>query len=114
MNVLSARWRGFRLLEIAALTVLLGLVVALYLSKTGAGNERAEIARTERAISDERTRIRVLQAEVAHLESPERLERLAVQHLAMAPVAAAHETTVEQLPEVALEGAARTAAEVRP
>lgn len=102
MSVFTARWRGFRVLEILALTVLLGLVVAVYLSKTGAGRERSEIARVEQEIAAEHARIRVLQAEVAHLEAPDRLERLAVQHLAMAPVAADHETTVEQLPQVAL------------
>ena len=102
MSVFTARWRGFRVLEILALTLLLGLVVAVYLSKTGAGNERSLIAQTETEIAAERERIRALQAEVAHLEAPERLERLAVQHLAMAPTPADRETTIDQLPQVAL------------
>ena len=101
MTFLNARVRGFRVVEIGALSVLLCLVVGVYLTKTGAGHERTEIARVEQEIVAERARIRLLQAEVAHLESPERLERLAVQHLGLAPVAATRETAVETLPQVA-------------
>ncbi len=106
MTVFNARVRGFRVVEIGALSILLCLVVALYLSKTGAGRERSEIARVEQAIVSEQAQIRLLQAEVAHLESPERLEQLAVQHLGLAAVPADREIGVDMLPTAALGSAA--------
>lgn len=97
----SHRIRGFRTLNIAFSATLLVLAVGVNLAKTVAGRERNEIGRVESDISKERQRIRVLEAEVAHLEQPERLERLARGYLDMAPVAARQEASVDTLPEVA-------------
>lgn len=108
MSVFNTRVRGFRVVEIGALSVLLVLVVALYLSKTGAGRERSEINTAERQIRDEQRRIRLLTAEVAHLESPSRLSALAERHLGLAPVQAGREITPDLLPAAAL-GALPTA-----
>lgn len=100
----SRKVRGFRLVDLIGVGLLVALIVGVYLAKTIAGRERAEIATIERQISTERSRIRLLQAEVAHLEQPGRLERLAVGYLKMEPVTANRETTVDQIPVIARLG----------
>ena len=95
--IFTHRTRGFRTLNVLLTSMLVVLAVGVNLAKTFAGKERTEIVRTERAIRDEGRQIRVLQAEVAHLEQPERLERLSRAYLAMAPVSIRQETTVEDL-----------------
>ena len=104
MNVFSRRVRGFRLLDLIGLALLILVIVGVYLAKTFAGRERAEIAAVERQIVVERARIRLLQAEVAHLEKPGRIERLSVSYLRMEPVPAEREATVDQLAVLATSG----------
>jgi cell division protein FtsL len=100
-SILTHRIRGFRTLNIVFGVTLLVLAVGVNLAKTLAGRERNEIGRVESDIGKERQRIRVLEAEVAHLEQPERLERLSRAYLAMAPVQARQEATIDTLPDVA-------------
>lgn len=95
--IFTHRTRGFRTLNVLLTSMLVVLAVGVNLAKTFAGKERTEIVSTERQIRDEARQIRVLQAEVAHLEQPERLERLSRAYLAMAPVNVQQETTVEDL-----------------
>jgi hypothetical protein len=49
----------------------------------------------------ERSRIRLLQAEVSHLEQPARIERLSEAYLGLAPVTFKREISTEALPFVA-------------
>jgi len=63
------------------------LVVMLYFVKTQAQTARKEVERLNAAMLQERAAIQVLQAELAVLESPERLSDLAQTHLQLAPVA---------------------------
>lgn len=107
MNVFDRKIRGFRLVDVVALGLLLALVLSVYLAKTIAGSERAEIASVERQIDAERARIRLLQAEVAHLEQPSRIEQLSSSYLGMVPVSAKRETTIESLSDVAARGGAK-------
>lgn len=86
MNWLNRRVRGFRLVDLVALGLLTVLILGVYLAKTVAGGERAKIASVERQIVSERARIRLLQAEVSHLEQPARIERLSETYLGLAPV----------------------------
>jgi len=95
--IFTHRTRGFRTLNVLLTSMLVVLAVGVNLAKTFAGKERTEIVRTEQDIRNEARQIRVLQAEVAHLEQPERLERLSRAYLAMAPVNIRQETTVEDL-----------------
>jgi cell division protein FtsL len=104
MSLLSRKVRGFRLVDLVGLTLLVALILGVYLAKTIAGRERAEIAKIERQIRVEKTRIRLLQAEVAHLEQPGRVERLAVAYLGLEPVGANREASAEQLIELARAG----------
>jgi hypothetical protein len=99
-GLFNRRVRGFRVVEVVGLGVLLTLVTGVYLAKTIAGRERNEIARIEREIEDEKARKRLLEAEVAHLEQPRRIEGLAVA-MGLVPIPAERETTEDALVDVA-------------
>ena len=96
-DVFTRRWRGFRVVELTGLAVLLVLMLVLYLTKTFAGTERSQIAQVEREIATERARVRLLRAEVAHLEQPERLERLSREYLGMEPIGAKREIAADSI-----------------
>jgi hypothetical protein len=101
MNWLNRRVRGFRLVDLVAMGLLTLLILGVYLAKTIAGGERAKIAGVERQIGAEKARIRLLQAEVSHLEQPARIERLSETYLGMAPVSFKREAEADALPELA-------------
>jgi hypothetical protein len=101
MNWLNRRVRGFRLVDLIALGLLTVLILGVYLAKTIAGGERSKIASVERQIGAEKARIRLLEAEVSHLEQPARIERLSETYLGMAPVSFKREADPEALPELA-------------
>jgi len=105
----ARRVRGVRLVNLWGAGVLLVLVVGLYLTKTFASDERADIARTEVQISDEQRKIRLLQAEVAYLEQPQRIEDLSRRYLGLEPTPGKHETSVAALREIALKAPAAPA-----
>jgi hypothetical protein len=104
-SVLSGRVRGFRVLDLAALVLCLALALTVYAFKTSAGRERTDITDVESQIRDESRQVRLLKAEVARLESPARMERLAATYANQAPVAARQEIAPEALPDVAQTGA---------
>lgn len=95
---LARSLRGVRLVEFGALVVLLVMVLGVYLAKAAAGRERGDITSVQAQIDDETKRLRLLQAEVAHLEEPERLTRLAAE-AGLGPTK--HEATPDQLGQVA-------------
>ncbi len=99
-SIFDRRVRGFRVVELVCLTILLILVLGVYMAKTFAGRERAQIASVEQQIEDEKIRVRLLKAEVAYLEQPRRIEQLA-QQLQLAPISPEHETTEDALIDVA-------------
>jgi cell division protein FtsL len=99
-SIFDRRVRGFRVVEVVCLGVLLVLVLGVYMAKTFAGRERAQIASVEQQIEDEKIRVRLLKAEVAYLEQPRRIEALA-QHLGLTPISPQRETTEDALIDVA-------------
>jgi hypothetical protein len=101
-GLFNHRVRGFRVVELGGLAVLIVLVLAVYLAKAGAGGKRADIDRVQDQIVDEKARIRLLDAEVANLERPERLEALSGRYLDMQPISAKHEVQADALPDIAL------------
>ena len=101
MSWLNRRVRGFRVIDLIALGVLTALILGVYLAKTMAGRERTEIARIDRQIDDEKARIRLLQAEVSHLEEPQRIERLSEAYLGMAPAPMKHQANLDELADIA-------------
>ena len=92
--------RGVRLVEFGALLVLLVMVLGVYLAKAAAGRERGDITAVQTQIDDENKRLRLLQAEVAHLEEPARLTSLSVQ-IGLQPTDVKHEGAPEQLGDIA-------------
>ena len=79
MKLLQSRFRGFRIIELFAFVCVVALAFGVYMAKTSAGRERAKIAVIERQIAEEERKLKLLRAEVAHLEQPDRLEQLAGQ-----------------------------------
>jgi len=104
-SVMGRSLRGLRLVEAFALLMLLVMVLGNYLAKARAGRERGDITAVESQINDEQRNLRLLSAEVAHLEQPERMERLSAA-AGLGPIGARHEGTLDQLPEIALGGLA--------
>lgn len=97
MNVFNRRIRGFRLVDLVGMSLLVSIILGVYLAKTLAGRERAEIASIERQIRQEHARIRLLRAEVAHLEQPGRLSALSTQYLGLEPASLKREVSTEEL-----------------
>lgn len=92
------RTRGFRTVNIVGVLLVVVLAIAVNLAKAYAARDMREMVRTQRLIGDENTRIRMLKAEVAHLEQPERLQRLAKLYLNMAPLRADQEGDMDSVP----------------
>lgn len=99
------RVRGVRLIELWAFGFAVVLGLAVYLTKTGAGDEGQEIARLERKIGKEQQTIRLLSAEVAYLEQPDRLARLSAA-LGLEPLRGERDIDVTELPAAAAAGLA--------
>jgi cell division protein FtsL len=102
------RTRGFRTINLIGMALLITLALTVNLAKTYAGRERAQIDKVDRQIAAEQVRIRLLQAEVAHLEQPGRLERLSRETLGMAPT-----TSRQEVPAAALSMVGRPAEPLR-
>lgn len=107
-GLFQRRVRGFRVVEVFALTFLLVLVLGVYLAKAGAGRERADIAQVEGQIREEQRRLKLLRAEVAYLEQPERIERLSAL-IGLAPIDPKREMPVEALADIARTGVVASA-----
>ncbi len=104
------RFRGFRIIELVAFSCLIVLVFGVYFSKAHAGHETAEITDVDQQITDTQHRVRLLNAELAHLEEPARIEALSQQYLGLAPISAKHETPDTGLMEIARQAAEPQAA----
>lgn len=97
MSLFSRKVRGFRLVEVIGVSLLIATVLAVYLGKTLAGKERNQIAAVEKEIAGEEEKVRLLRAEVSYLEQPERLERLSTAYLGLQPIHAKQEMAPEAL-----------------
>jgi hypothetical protein len=100
MSMFDKRYRGFRVVELICFFTLVALMLTVYLAKTFAGGERAEISKLEREIADESSRVRLLKAEVSFLEQPDRIGALAA-YIGLQPIKADHEITETLLIEAA-------------
>jgi cell division protein FtsL len=103
-DAFTTRLRGFRVIDLLALAVLLTLALGVYAFKTLAGAQSADTADLQRQIVLEQRRVRLLKAEIAHLDDPSRIERLSTQFLGMQPVDSKREATAAALPLVAASG----------
>ncbi|HEY2709441.1 MAG TPA: cell division protein [Caulobacteraceae bacterium] len=103
-GLLSRRVRGFRVVDLAALVIFLALALTVYAFKTSAGSERSDIADTEDKIDKEQRDVRLLRAQVIHLEAPDRLAARARDYAGQAPVTAKQEISPDGLAQVAGPG----------
>ena len=97
-NLFDRRVRGFRLIELIGFASVIALILSVYLFKGMAGAEGAQITDATRQISEEQHKVRALKAELARLESPDRLERLSTQYLGMQAVSNKQEAQPDSLP----------------
>lgn len=72
------------------------LIAGLYFVKTRAAQARSHVRSLEHTVAQEEASVRMLRAEIAHLENPERLRSLADKHLNLQPVDAERTLTLEQ------------------
>ena len=82
-----------------ALVLIVVLAVGLYKAKTDAARTRTHVRELESQIAEAQSDMRALRAEIAHLESPARVEQLAQQQLGMRPgveSAALPESAIDQ------------------
>jgi cell division protein FtsL len=100
-SVFNRRLRGFRVIDLLALTLVGVLALGSYVFTTFAGAQAARIAVVQARINDEDKRIHLLKAEIAHLEDPSRIERLSTQYLGLQPVDPKHDITPDALSKVA-------------
>jgi hypothetical protein len=103
--------RGVRWIEIIGVVCVAAMVFSVYVAKTAAARESTEIGKLEAEISETRERVRLLRAEISHLEQPSRLEALS-QAAGLAPVDVHRQATESQLTE--LEPAAHAVAAPKP
>ncbi|MGV8930144.1 MAG: cell division protein FtsL [Brevundimonas sp.] len=92
--------RGIRWVEIIGVMLVAAMVFSVYLAKAGAATESARISDLERQISDNGQRVRLLRAEVARLERPNRLEALS-RDAGLGPVDVHRQATVDKLSSLA-------------
>jgi len=109
VNPFKRRFFGVRIFEVAAFACVLALAFGVYLAKTAAGRERSRIANVERQIAEEQRKLKLLRAEVAHLEQPERLGRLSNAYLGLQPADGTREALPETLPDIVRPAEARVA-----
>jgi len=98
---LDRRVRGVRVIDLAGAVLLCGLVLVVYMAKTGAGGTATDIDKVQQQIDEEHTQIRLLQAEVASEEQPVRLASLSGQLLNLQPISPRHEIPSEDLADIA-------------
>ena len=72
-----------RWLNIVAVVIIVALAVGLYKAKTDAAAARAHVRELETRIADAQADMRALRAEIAHLETPARVEALAQRQLGL-------------------------------
>lgn len=73
------------------------LIAAVYVIKTQAQETRAEVKRLEAMLAREVIALDVLEAEIVHLQSPPRLDRLSAAHLEIAPITPDQIVTADEL-----------------
>ena len=100
-DLFDRRYRGFRIVHLAALGLLAVLALGSYISTTLAGSQNNAAQAVQTRIDQEERRIRLLKAEIAHLEDPGRIERLSSQYLGLQAVNPTHEISARDLPRIA-------------
>lgn len=100
-RLFDRRYRGFRVVELAAGGVLCVLILGVYAFKADAGREDGKLADVDHQVQEETKRVRLLQADIARLERPDRLEHLSSAYLGLAPADAKREAPADSLADLA-------------
>jgi hypothetical protein len=108
LAIFTRRVRGFRVIDIIAVMVILVTALASYAFKTSAGAEDADANSIESQILSEQKRIRLLNAEIARLDDPSRIEALSSQYLGLAATTGKQEIAATDLPRIAARAASAT------
>ncbi len=87
-----------RALNILAILLVIGSAVYVYRIKYQATWQAAEIERLHRAIDREKVAINVLHVEWAHLRRPDRIQKLAENHLDLKPASSDQRIALADLP----------------
>lgn len=85
--------------RILLLLIGLSLVAALFFVKTRAFEARTYVKKLESNLVQERAEVRMISAEIAHLENPDRLRKLAREYLDLQTVSAKQVLTFEEAVE---------------
>jgi len=105
-DILAARVRGFRVINLVGWGLLLTIALSSYTLKIFAGAQDAGAAAVEDQIQQEQKRIRMLRMEVAKLSSAPRVEALSRQYLGLTPPDSRREIAPSALASIAAKGAA--------
>jgi cell division protein FtsL len=70
-----------RVLHIVAAVLIVVLAIGLYKAKTDAARTETHVRQLQSQVDESEADLRALRAEIAHLESPARIETMAEQHL---------------------------------
>ncbi len=100
-NPFVARLRGFRIIDLVFLAVLLTVAVGSYAFKTLEIEQGTDTRAVEDRIVEEQKQIRLLHAEISHLEDPGRIERLSTSFLGMGRIEPDHEIGIADLARIA-------------
>ena len=73
------------------------LIIALYYVKTRSQTANQEVLRLERLVLKEESAIKVLQAEIAFLENPDRLRGLSDIYLSLHPISAENIISIDDI-----------------
>ncbi len=79
-----------------AMAVFVGMLVALYAIKAKTLNAKTRVHSLEQTLLHEKQALQLLSAEIAHLESPERLRRLAKEQLGLQPTSISRTLTLSE------------------
>ncbi|MDI7773753.1 septum formation inhibitor MinC [Asticcacaulis sp. EMRT-3] len=100
MRIFEQRIRGFRLIELVGVALLLVMFFWVFMSKVREGDDIRRLNDLDDQISAQQAAVNALRINVAQLERPQRLEDLAVTYLGMKPVAPSHETDLNAISQI--------------
>lgn len=86
-----------RMTGIFMLIIGVALIIALYYVKIRSQTANQEVRRLERLVVEEKNAIRVLQAEIAFLENPDRLRNLSNIYLSLQPISAENIISIDEI-----------------
>jgi len=94
---------SLRMTLLIYMAVIALVACGVYFVKYSAQDMQRKVAALEKQLQQEREALHLLRAEWAYLNRPERLSRLATQHLQMVPVVPAALTSLQAIPVISTQ-----------